>query len=396
MVRLRPAVADVASSPAVVVGRPVVLEGTCTAPGAFADRAAPAAPGGPPGYVVRAQAPEGAPPPPPPTEAGIPGPGDDRYNCGVATTPPPPGAHPFWDGCKHLFTGFPWVGGTATQPAGGRALFQSDHCFDGFISPVTNPFLFEDPRALTEVRPIFIYQQAPDENYIFRGGAIEFFGLQARLALTDRWSFVLNELGYVHVQINDGPQYPDASSISEISLGPKFTFLRNDCSGTLGAVGLNFRIPAGTTKTFQGTGSLSLVPYLSMGQNFCRTSWGSFNALGTVGYSFATDNERTDYFYTSLHLDFDVANARIFYPLIELNWFHYTEGGTANNLGFEGADLANIGSAHVSGHDLLSLAVGARYKFNECIQAGFAAEFPISGRRDLLDYRLTFDMIFRY
>src|SRR5437763_1184921 len=25
--------------------------------------------------------------------------------------------------------------------------FQSDHVFDGFISPVTNPFLFEDPRS---------------------------------------------------------------------------------------------------------------------------------------------------------------------------------------------------------------------------------------------------------
>ena len=35
--------------------------------------------------------------------------------------------------------------------------FKSDHVFDGFISPVTNPFLFEDPRSLTEVRPIFMY-----------------------------------------------------------------------------------------------------------------------------------------------------------------------------------------------------------------------------------------------
>ena len=36
--------------------------------------------------------------------------------------------------------------------------FKSDHCLDSFISPVSNPFLFEDPRSLTEVRPIFIYQ----------------------------------------------------------------------------------------------------------------------------------------------------------------------------------------------------------------------------------------------
>src|SRR5205085_9724483 len=39
--------------------------------------------------------------------------------------------------------------------------FESDHCLDTFSSPVTNPFLFEDPRSLTELRPIFIWQKIP-------------------------------------------------------------------------------------------------------------------------------------------------------------------------------------------------------------------------------------------
>ena len=29
------------------------------------------------------------------------------------------------------------------------------------LKPVTNPFLFEDPRALTEIRPIFMWQKTP-------------------------------------------------------------------------------------------------------------------------------------------------------------------------------------------------------------------------------------------
>src|SRR4029453_11983595 len=40
----------------------------------------------------------------------------------------------------------------------GHCCFQSDRCFCRLISPVTMPFYFEDPRALTEARPIFMYQ----------------------------------------------------------------------------------------------------------------------------------------------------------------------------------------------------------------------------------------------
>jgi hypothetical protein len=135
-----------------------------------------------------------------------------------------------------------------------------------------------------------------------------------------------------------------------------------------------------------------------LAQNFGRSSYGSFDVMGTTGYAFSTDNKRSEYLFASLHLDYNVANANKFYPLIELNWFHYTVGGTARPfLGFEGADLFNFGSSHVGGDDdNLTIAVGARYKYCEWLQAGIAAEFPLVGRRDLLDFRLTVDLIFRY
>ena len=80
-----------------------------------------------------------------------------------------------------------------------------------------------------------------------------------------------------------------------------------------------------------------------------------------------------------------------------MNWFHYTAGGTSRDFGFEGRDLANFGSFHVGGDDdSFNIAVGFRYKFSECVQTGFAAEFPLNGRRDIQEFRLTFDMIFRY
>ena len=79
-------------------------------------------------------------------------------------------------------------------------------------------------------------------------------------------------------------------------LGPKFTFIRNPDTGTLLAAGLNFNLATGESKVFQTTGDLSLAPYLSFGQNFLRSSYGAFQFLGTAGYSYATDSQRSDFF----------------------------------------------------------------------------------------------------
>jgi hypothetical protein len=133
-----------------------------------------------------------------------------------------------------------------------------------------------------------------------------------------------------------------------------------------------------------------------MGQSFFKTSYGSFNALGTFGYAFRTDSQRSEDFFLSLHLDYDVANLHRVYPLMELNWFHYTRNGKGRDLTFEGRDLFNFGSQHVAGHDEVALAFGARVKATEWWILGFAVEFPLTSQRDLLSYRITADMIFRY
>ncbi|HMC66004.1 MAG TPA: hypothetical protein VKI65_13780 [Gemmataceae bacterium] len=326
--------------------------------------------------------------------AQVPGPPGDPYNAGVIVDnppplpppPPPPGNGGWFDGAMGAIT-----------PTGGRGWFQSDHAFDNFISPLSNAFRFEDPRSLTEWRPMFIYQLTPGSNYAFHGGDIEFLGMQARVALTERLSVVLNEFGAIWSEphLHSGEFVPHAG-FAEVQLGPKYTFLRCEETGTVAAAGLTFDIPAGAAKVFQDTGTLSLVPYVSAAQNFGRSSYGSFNFMGTLGYSFSVDNGRSDYFYTSLHLDYDFANAHTIYPLVELNWYHYTTAGKSRDLNFEGRDLFNFGSRRVSGNDNLGIAFGLRYKFTECAQVGIGAEVPITGRRDLMDFRLMTDLILRY
>ena len=273
--------------------------------------------------------------------------------------------------------------------------FRSDHLFDGFISPVTNPFLFEDPRALTEVRPIFIYQKIPTSQPDFKGGHLAFFGTQARVAFTDRWSLVLNKLGGVSVKPGDGSPFSDEVGFAEIWLGPKFTFYRGEDTGSVAAAGLQLQLPIGTKNAFQDTGSLSLVPYLSYGQNFLRDfRLGSFNVLASTGYSFSTNKQRSDYYYLSGHLDFDAGNLHRFYPLVELNWVLNTTNGTSTPIGSEGRDLINFGGQSKSG--LLTAAFGGRVKITESAQIGAAFEVPVAGRKDLFRYRFTLDFILRY
>jgi hypothetical protein len=385
-VTLGPPRAVVASTPpAAALDRPVPL----TATPHIARRPTFRAQAPDPGLPLFGPPPGVAPPAPAPASAA---PMSERYNCGMVTQPPP-SRKPYVDPNSPWLRWIPGVG----DETDGRCCLQSDHAFDGFISPVTNPFLFEDPRSLTEVRPIFFYQGIPSENWITRGGELEYFGLQARVAFTERFSVVLSKLGGVWMQPDrELLGFQDGGGFAEVNIGPKYTFLRNDQNCILGAAGLQFEIPVGSSSVFQDTGDLSLVPYLSFATSFFPSQYGNFNAMTTFGYAFRTDSERSEHFFTSLHLDFDVGRAHRFYPLIELNWFHYSRNGTVRPFGFEGRDVINFGATPVVGQDEVTLAGGFRAKYNECIQFGAAAEFPIVGRHGLLDYRLTFDVIFRY
>lgn len=274
--------------------------------------------------------------------------------------------------------------------------FRSDHAFDGFISPVSNPFLFEDPRSLTEVRPLFIYQHIPGGQPDFMGGNTSYFGVQGRVAITDRWSFVFNKLGGIWLSPDSSAPVGGSSGFSELWFGPKYTFIRDENTATLVAGGLQFQVPVGSSSVFQSTGSLSLVPYVSYGQNLFRDFVaGSVNVLATGGYAFSTTSARSDYLFLSGHIDLDVLNWHRIYPLFEMNYFLYTTNGKSTPIGIEGRDLFNFGG-QAKGHGLLTGAFGARFKLTESAQIGGAFEIPFAGPRDMFQYRFTVDFILRY
>src|SRR5262249_5303561 len=139
---------------------------------------------------------------PPPGIPGIPAAPNERFNCGVVTEPPGTGplfqkgtGHEWFSGGRNFFGNLFRNEGTSC-----RSAFQSDPGFPMLISPVSNPFLAEDPRALTEVKPLFMIQGTPSSNPIYRGGEIEYLGLQARVAFTERLSLVMSEFGIIWME----------------------------------------------------------------------------------------------------------------------------------------------------------------------------------------------------
>jgi hypothetical protein len=278
--------------------------------------------------------------------------------------------------------------------------FHGDHAFDGFISPVTNPFLFEDPRSLTELRAIFMAQKIPGSQPDFAGGTIYSYNLQGRLAVTERLSFVMNKLGGMTISPGNATPFVSGSrtGFEELWFGPKYTFIRDEQTCTLLAGGLQFQVPIGSGSVYQNTGTLSLVPYVSYGQNFLKnTFYNGFNVLATTGYAFSTTGARSDYWYLSGHIDTEIraTDTVRFYPLMEANYFLVTTNGNSSPVGIEGRDLINFGG-HAAGKGLLTWAIGARLKLTECYQFGAAFELPVAGPRDLFRYRFTLDFIWRY
>jgi hypothetical protein len=361
------------------------------------------APPEPQSRVVRAQI--GDPPPPPtfpgggPPVVAVPN-SVDIYNKGMPNNDADLGG--FWTRCGEGFKRC-WSDVTgsipgAFQPGPTRSMFQSDCEFAYFSSPVTNPFFFEDPRALTEIRPVFIWQATPSSNPVWGGGNNFHYAVRGSVAFTPYISFVFSRFGFSTINPDPGtPTIQPDTGFSEVLLGPKITFIRNEDAGRVVAFGITFDIPAGSSSVLQDTGELAIVPYLSYAQTFGKTAYGSFNFMNTTGYTFRTDSERSESFYSSFHLDYNIASR--FYPMVELNWRHYTKSGSAQPLNFEGNDLANFGSQNVAGENELTLAFGGRIKINNWWWWGIATEFNVlsnSDGRHLDRFRLTTDFIFRY
>jgi hypothetical protein len=271
----------------------------------------------------------------------------------------------------------------------GRGCLESDRAFPGFIGPISNPILTKDPRSLTEARLLFINNQIDPGNPL-GAGDFQVAAMELRFALTERLTLVADKDGYAWIHAANAPEQ---HGWLNINLGLKYTLVRDVENQFLVAVGGTWEPQTGEGRVFQNIGTGIFTVFGVVGKEFGQCNHVLFNA----GYQFPADpNQNSSFFYSQLHLDRQMLGW--LYPLVELNWFHYTDSGDHGlppSLG-ELDGLINLGTSGVSGNDLVTLAFGLKAQLSPHADAGFAYEVPISNRHDFLNNRLLVELILRY
>ncbi len=261
--------------------------------------------------------------------------------------------------------------------------------YSAFISPMTNPVFFEDPRTLTEARVIFVHHTVPDRAPL-AGGDVNLIAAQVRAALTDRLSIIATKDGFftfsneIPLDANDG--------WADIAAGLKYNLYSDPCRQRLLSAGTTFEMPVGSPRALQGNGSGEFNLFLTGGTQLGERA----HFVTAAGLRLPADDvEESQVAYWSAHLDTQLRESR-WYVFGETNWYHWMNSGEALPLSIEGLDVFNFGSANVAGNDIVSGAVGFKFKPTVLNEIGVAFEVPLTDRRDVLEDRLTVDCIIRY
>lgn len=268
----------------------------------------------------------------------------------------------------------------------GDLLLPSDECYKDFVSPLTNPVFFEDPRMVTEARLIYLNHTLPGS---LGGGDVDLVALQLRARLTERLSLIANKDGFI-MYGSDVPIADDGWA--DVGLGLKYLIYADPTTQTLLSGGVTFELPVGSTRALQGNGDGEFNLFLTGGTQLGQ----SWHYLTATGLRLPSDTQsENQVFYWSHHLDYQFVPT--WYAVGELNWYHYMSDTAAGGVpGINGLDLYNLGSSGVAGNDIVTMAYGLKKRFGDYNEVGVAYELPVTSDEDLLHSRFTFDMIFRY
>jgi hypothetical protein len=122
---------------------------------------------------------------------------------------------------------------------------------------------------------------------------------------------------------------------------------------------------------------------------------GGFSLVTSVGASFPVAGRREPQ-WIDWHLHLSPTDFGDLVPLFEINGYHYTNNSRVARGNVEGLDLATLGASNVEGNDIVTGAVGFRYRVTDSADLGVAYERPLTERRDILRDRLTLDWIQRF
>lgn len=270
----------------------------------------------------------------------------------------------------------------------------SEPCFNDFISPMINFVFFEDPRTVTELRPIFVHHNVPNVigAGVPAGGSVQLYAMQFRVALTDRLSLIAVKDGYIVDDTGGALNGLLGDGWSSVTAGLKYNLVRDPQNGTLVSAGFTYEVPIGSQRALQDVGDGELHLFLTGGQ---RLADGDAHVLSSFGYRQPIDQDVQN---TAIHWSnhFDVRVTEQAYLFTEVAWWHWTDDAGAGLPGIAGQDLFNLTSMNVDGRDLVTQSVGVKLKPDNNTEIGIAYEFPLSGFEDIIEDRFMVDLIFRY
>lgn len=266
----------------------------------------------------------------------------------------------------------------------------TDTAWSGFISPMSNPVFFEDPRTLTEARFIFAHHNLPP----LAGGAIpasdiQVLALQLRAALTDDLSIIATKDGFFFAS----PDAPLDDGWLDLSLGLKYNLWKDcECQRIL-SVGGTFELPTGSRRALQGNGDGEFNMFASYGAQIGDCN----HFITTAGLRLpANSNAENEVFYWAAHLDRQIAGTNL-YGFVEGNWYHWLgNGNVAAFNGIQGLDFFNFGSTGVAGSNIVTGAVGVKWTPTLLQEVGVAYEGPLTNTQGVIQNRLIVNYILRY
>jgi hypothetical protein len=330
-------------------------------------------------------------------------------------------------------------------PAGSR--LAGNHAFPCFIGFISNPLQNIDPRAVTEIYPIFGSCWTSEAGPV-PASDFQLYGAGLTIALSDRFAVGLNQGGYadVHLSKQDAnllavvgqlgrqrvldllhqdpaallalmrqhglgandvlrlarlASFDPSGQFTDVEAGgnrsgwlnlggfAQYTLIEDAADQFLLTTGLRLEAPCGSHDIFQGHGPAHLAPYLTVGKGF-----GDFHVLATTGYYFPAGpgSDTSQFFYADLHLDRQVFGW--LYPLVEFNFDYHTTSVSIDLPARRG--FFNLNNFEASGN-ILTMAVGANAVLvPEKLELGAVYLTSLATQRDFNVNGLMVKMVFRY
>lgn len=299
--------------------------------------------------------------------------------------------------------------------------------FEGFTQPMSMPYIFEDPFITTGANLVGIWH-GTRENGDFQETQVGILALQLRVAVTDELAFIatkdgfamfdydtkVRDVGALAQPANRAAVLPDDQGFMNMTVGFKYAMIEDEESRFILSPAIRYEIPLGNDEVLQGHGDGIFIPSASFG-------WGPVDRLNLIGglgghVPVNSDKQSTNLFY-NLNVQYRLLDRLV--PFMELSGVHWTNSGngklklnTAKNLGsdlsvsaaqgalrtggFEGAEVANLGSPKMRGENLLTLAWGLRVPLDDRLALGVSYERAVAGRDHFFDQRVTAMATFEY